>query len=51
MMYYFYSRNDKNREPIMRSTKITSRLDAAKYFAQLKNMSLKAFLSVFSVSK
>jgi hypothetical protein len=51
MMYYFYSKNDKNREPIKRLTRITSRLDAARYFAQLKNMTLRDFLRVFGVSR
>jgi len=51
MMYYFYSKNDKSKERIKSTSKINSRLEAAKYFAALKNMSLKTFLSVFSVAK
>ena len=50
-MFYFYYRNDKNQEPIKRVYFLTSRLSAAKYFAQLKNMPIKTFLSVFGVSK
>lgn len=48
--YYFYSRNDKTQEPIM--TCVTfSRLKAAKYFAERKQLPLKVFLSIFGVSK
>lgn len=48
--YYFYSKNDSAQEPIM-VTRSWSRLDAAKSFAQVKQMSLKTFLSIYSVSK
>jgi len=48
--YYFYSKNDKTQEPIM-NARAWSRLEAAKSFAQVKQMNLKTFLSVFSVSK
>jgi hypothetical protein len=48
--YYFYSRNDKSQEPIM-STRAWSRLDAAKSFATVKQMDLKTFLGIYSVSK
>lgn len=51
MMYYFYSKNDKSKEPIKSTSKINSRLEAARYFAELKNMPLRTFLSVFSVSR
>ena len=51
MNYYFYSKNDKNKEPIKGVDKINSRLEAAKYFANLKKMPLKTFLSIFSVVK
>ena len=50
-MHYFYYRNDPNREAIKRVYFTTSRLNAAKYFAELKQMSLKQFLGVFGVSK
>ena len=50
-MFYFYYRNDKNQEPIKRVYFVTSRLNAAKYFAEIKQMSLKTFLSVFAISK
>jgi hypothetical protein len=50
-MYYFYCKNDKDKEPIKSSNKIVSRLEAAKYFAEIKKMSLKTFLSLFSVTK
>ena len=48
--YYFYSKNDATQEPIM-SIRAFSRLEAAKSFAQVKQMNLKLFLSVFSVSR
>lgn len=48
--YYFYSRHDQSKEPIM-STRAWSRYEAAKSFAQVKQMDLKTFLSVFAVSK
>ena len=48
--YSFYSRNDSTQEPI--NTIIsTSRLSAAKRFAKTKQLDLKTFLSLFSVSK
>ena len=50
-MYYFYYRNDSSREAIKRVYFATSRLNAAKYFAEVKKMTLKQFLSVFGVSK
>jgi hypothetical protein len=49
MMYFFYYKNDKSKESIKSTDKINSRLGAAEYFATLKNMSLKTFLSLFSV--
>ena len=48
--YYFYSKIDKNQEPIM-NTVAWSRLEAAKHFATIKQMDLKSFLSVFTVSR
>ena len=48
--YYFYVKNDKKQEPISSMTSL-SRLKAAKLFAKRKNMELKKFLSIFSVSK
>jgi hypothetical protein len=48
--YYFYSKTDKTSEPIA-YTKAWGRLGAAKYFAQVKQMSLKSFLSVFKISR
>jgi hypothetical protein len=47
--YFFYSRNDGNREPISYTTS-ESRLGAAKKFATIKNLSLKSFLSIYTVS-
>jgi len=51
MKYFFYSKNDKKKEPIKTFYNIGSRLEAAKYFAELKKLSLKDFLKVFSISK
>ena len=48
--YYFYSRNDQSQEPINTIVAI-SRLNAAKRFAQRKQLSLKSFLKIYAVSK
>lgn len=48
--YYFYSRIDKQQEPIAH-TLAFSRCKAAEHFAKVKQMPLKAFLSVFAVSR
>ena len=48
--YNFYSRNDSNKEPIS-SVIASGRLEAAKHFSKGKDMELKSFLSIFSVSK
>ena len=48
--YYFYSRNDSTQEPIM-SAWAFSCLQAAKYFAERKQLDLKPFLSIFAISK
>ena len=50
-MYYFYFKNDLKREKIGKTSEFSTRLDAAKYFATIKKMKLKDFLSVFAVSK
>jgi hypothetical protein len=48
--FSFYSRVDKSQEAI--STVIaSSRLSAAKKFAQTKQLPLKAFLRIFGISK
>ena len=49
MIFKFYSRNDKNQETIGR-TVTTSRLQAAKMFAERKQLSLKEFLKIFGVT-
>lgn len=51
IMLYFYNRNDSKHEPIMKINFTKSRLNAAKYFAEVKKMSLKTFLKLFGVSK
>ena len=48
--YYFYSKNDWQQEPIAK-TIATDRLAAAKYFAAQKHLTLKQFLSVYSISR
>ncbi len=50
MKYYFYSKHDGSKEPIAQ-TNAKSRLAAAKYFAQIKQMSLKQFLTIFTINK
>jgi hypothetical protein len=50
-MLYFYSKNDKSKEPIKKTFLTTSRLNAAKYFAEIKQMKLKDFLKIFTISK
>jgi len=48
--YSFYSKNDPSQEPIA-SISVSSRLEAAKHFAQVKQMPLKVFLTIFTISK
>ena len=48
--YYFYAKNDWHQEPIS-TTFISGRLNAAKYFAERKNLPLKSFLELYSVSR
>jgi hypothetical protein len=49
-IYYFYHKNDTDKESIGKIV-ATNRLSAAKYFAAIKRMSLKQFLSLFSISR
>lgn len=48
MIIGFYNKNDKHQEIINRTVSI-SRLNAAKYFAERKQLPLKEFLKIFSV--
>jgi hypothetical protein len=48
--FSFYSRVDKDQEAIA-TTIASSRLNAAKKFAQTKKLSLKDFLRIFSVTR
>jgi hypothetical protein len=48
MIFGFYNRNDINEELISR-TMSKSRLNAAKYFAERKQLPLKEFLKIFGV--
>ena len=50
-MIIFYRKSDKEKEPISRTKIFTKRIDAANYFAKLKNLSLKQFLELFTVEK
>lgn len=50
MRYFFYVKKDGKQEPIF-FTWALSRLEAAKYFAQIKNLKLKQFLSIYGISK
>ncbi len=49
-IYHFYHRNDHNKESIGKII-ATNRLSAAKYFAAVKRMELKQFISLFSISR
>jgi hypothetical protein len=49
MIFKFYSRKDKDQETIGR-TVTTSRLQAAKMFAERKHLPLKEFLKIFGVT-
>lgn len=51
MIYFFYSKNDKNKEPIMRTDRLKTKKEAASYFAKIKKMSLDIFLRLFSIGK
>ena len=48
MIFGFYNKQDKNQETMGRIVSF-SRLEAAKYFAGRKQLSLKEFLKIFSV--
>lgn len=48
MIFKFYNRNDKNQETIGRII-ASSRLQAAKMFAERKQLPLKEFLKIFGV--
>jgi hypothetical protein len=48
MIFGYYSRNDKNKELVSKSVN-TSRLQAAKTFAERKQLDLKTFLKLYAV--
>jgi hypothetical protein len=48
MIIGFYNKNDKHQEIISRTVGV-SRLNAAKYFAERKQLPLKEFLKIFSI--
>jgi hypothetical protein len=49
MIFKFYNRNDRSQETIGRVL-TTSRLQAAKLFAERKQLPLKEFLKIFGVT-
>jgi len=52
--YQFYSRanfNNNNNAECIGKVRTFSRLNAAKHFAKIKNLSLRDFLRIFKVSK
>ena len=49
MIFKFYSRKDKDKETIGRVV-TSSRLQAAKLFAERKQLPLKEFLKIFGVT-
>lgn len=50
--YYFYAKLDKSKEPIGKTTGVfLTRLNAAKAFAQRKQLDLKDFLAIYAVSR
>jgi hypothetical protein len=49
MIFKFYNRNDRSQETIGRAV-TTSRLQAAKMFAERKQLPLKEFLKIFGVT-
>tara|TARA_Y100000385_G_C12874735_1_gene543115 strand:+ start:405 stop:605 length:201 start_codon:yes stop_codon:yes gene_type:complete len=48
--FSFYTKGDKKKEKIS-TIKSPSRLSAAKYFAKLKNLNLKEFLSIWKITR
>jgi len=50
MKYFYYIKNDPNKEPIGCVFFLT-RLNAAIHFANKKQLELKDFLNIFQVSK
>jgi hypothetical protein len=49
MIFGYYSRNDKEKEFISKTVS-TSRLQAAKIFSKRKQLDLKTFLKLYSVT-
>jgi hypothetical protein len=49
-IYYYYSRVDNSREKLGKTTAL-SRLRAAQIFARRKDLPLKTFLTIYSISK
>lgn len=48
---YYYIKNDPSKEKLGQCLLPLSRLGAAKYFASRKQLPLKEFLKIFSISK
>jgi hypothetical protein len=49
-MYSFYSKRDDKKEKLGTIPHV-SRLQAAKFFAERKQLSLKSFLNIYTISK
>jgi hypothetical protein len=50
MLHGFYIKSDPKQEIINRTVN-SSRLEAAKYFSQKKQLDLKSFLKIYSVKR
>mgnify|MGYP003637264728 CR=1 FL=1 len=48
--YSFYSRRDKQQQPIQTITAV-NRYHAALFFAKIKRLPLKEFLEIFAISR
>ena len=48
--FSFYNKGDKKKEKIS-TIESPSRLSAARYFAKLKNLNLKEFLSIWKITR
>lgn len=50
-MIIYYNSTDPNKEPIAKTNEFNNRLDATKYFSDLKRLSIRDFIKIFSVEK
>jgi len=49
MIYYFYSKTDLSKEPVLRA-KCQSYEDALEYFSKIKKLSKQAFLDLYEIT-